>query len=164
MFWQDEGGLVHRRYFDPQGKPHSSPTTTSTVPVLSWEVAPLGNAGLRTVTRMPDGRYFFRDLGMRAGDPGAPRVSPTVLANLPDGMPSAPQFTFCTTGEGVTKIVTAAANKLWAATIAETAPTAWAEVGEVTTPLYVHAFSPRGRTCWVEWLEKDIGLRRAALP
>ena len=65
---------------------------------------------------------------------------------------------------GKTKVVVAASGKIWSAAVDESASGSFIQAAEAAQPLFLHAFSPRGRTCWVEWFEKDVGLRRAALP
>jgi hypothetical protein len=165
VFWQDAGGHVYRRSLDLQGKAlDPAPVSTSSLVPVSWGVAPLGNPELLTAVRVPDGRYFFRDLGRGSAVAGASPVPPVQLAQLPDGMPQDPLFAFCTTAEGKTKIVTAGAGKIWATSVGESGSTAWQPVGDASHPLFLHAFTPRGRNCWTEWFEKDAGLRRAPLP
>jgi hypothetical protein len=165
VFWQDAGGRVYRRSLDLQGKAiDPAPVSTSSLAPVSWDVTPLGSPELRTVVRVPDGRYFFRDLGQGAGQAAAPPVPPVQLAQLPDGVPQDTRFAFCTTAQGKTKIVTAGAGKIWVTSVGESGSSAWQPVGDASQPLFLHAFTPRGRTCWTEWFEKDVGLRRAPLP
>jgi hypothetical protein len=164
VFWQDAEGRVYRRSLDLQGRPIDvAPVLTSGVAPLAWDVAPLGGPELVTTVRMPDGRYFFRNLGTGSPEATSSRVPPTQLAELTEGMPPNPKFAFCTTAAG-TKIVMAGAGKIWSTSIGSKGPSAWRQVGDAAQPAYLHAFSPRGRTCWTEWFEIDIGLRRAPLP
>lgn len=86
------------------------------------------------------------------------------LAPLPEGMPQKASFAFCSTAEGKAHIVTAGAGKIWATTVSENAAGAWLPVEDSNQPLFLHAFTPRGRTCWAEWFENDVSLRRARLP
>ena len=111
------------------------------------------------VIRARDDRYFFRIIEEGEGKP------PVALQPV-DGtsQPQEPAFAFCSTADAKSKVVMAGAGKIWAATVEGGISSAWAQVGEATQPQFLHAFSPRGRTCWVEWFEKDIGLRRAPLP
>jgi hypothetical protein len=110
-----------------------------------------------------DGRYFFRDLGAGGPEATASRVPPAQLAERAEGMPPQPMFAFCPTA-AATKIVMAGAGKIWSSSAGPNGPSAWEAVGDANQPMYVNAFSPRGRACWVEWFEKDVGLRRARLP
>lgn len=165
VFWRDAAGRVYRRSLDLQGKAlDAAPVATSSIAPLAWDVAPLGPPDLRTVVRMPNGRYFFRNLGPDAGQAAPLRTAPPQLAQLPEGVPADAPFAFCTTEVGQTKLVTAGAGKLWSSSVAEAGSSAWQQAGDAVQPLFLHAFAPRGRTCWVEWFEKDIGLRRAPLP
>jgi len=166
IYWQDKDGQVFYRSFDLQGKALDPvPVSTSKVPVASWDVSPLGNPVLLAAVRMPDGRYFFRDLGQPGEQSNKPLgLPPTPLAQFPEGMPQNPSFAFCATVEGKAKIVAAGAGKIWAMTASENGSSAWLPIGDANQPLFLHAFSPRGRTCWAEWFEKDVSLRRAPLP
>jgi hypothetical protein len=104
---------------------------------------------------------FFRDLGQ--GESQAANAAAVALSGLPEGVGEGPVFAMCAASAGAVKIVTAGAGKIWSASISGGVAGAWQPVGDAVHPLYLHAFSPRGRTCWAEWLEKDVGLRRAPL-
>jgi hypothetical protein len=165
LLWQDASGHVYRRAFGLQGNAlEAAPVLTSSVAPVSWDATPLDSPALRTVYHMPDGRYFFRDLGQGRAQTAATPVPAVPLAPLPVGMPPDPTFAFCATADGKTKIVAAGAGKIWASSLGESGSSAWESLGDAAQPLFLHAFAPRGRTCWAEWFEKDIGLRRAPLP
>jgi hypothetical protein len=149
-----------------QGKPRdAAPFTAGNVLPVGWSLAPLGEAELLSAVRLPDGRYFFRDFRLTPGQAPGSRGEPRELVQFPEGVPQQPALTFCSPAEGgKTRIVAAGAGKIWAASVEETKAGAWQPVGDAAEPSFLHAFSPRGRTCWVEWFEKDVGLRRAPLP
>jgi len=163
VFWQDAEGRVFRRAFDMQGKPRdAAPIATSGLVPIEWSVMPLGNPDLRTIIRSQDGRYFFRELG--SGQENAARNSPVELLTLPEGAPANPKFAFCTISSGSSAIVAAGGGTIWATSVTGGSARPWQVVARAERPQYLHAFAPRDRTCWVEWLEADVGLRRAALP
>ena len=162
LFWQGADGRVSRRLIDPNGKPLGEAVVTSSVPPSAWDVAPLGNPELVSTVHAPDGRTFFRNLGSGSRE-DASRVAPAELAKLPEGMPPNPAFTFCTTEAGI-KVIAAGGGKIWSTSISPSGGGVWLHVADAAQPAYLHAFAPRGRTCWAEWLELGVGLRRAKLP
>ena len=161
VYWQDGAGQIYRRSFDTQGKPlDAAPVRTSGMTPLAWNVTPLGTAGLQMVARAPDGRYFFRtsDRGILQAPVELP---PLAVDSQPTQEPS---FAFCPLdAASKTKVVMAASGKIWSATVDGSGSGSFTQAAEASQPLFLHAFSPRGRTCWVEWFEKDVGLRRAPL-
>jgi len=162
VFWQDGAGQIYRRSYDIQGKPlDAAPVRISGMTPLAWSATPLGEAGVQMVVRSPDGRYFFR-----ASDRGTLQP-PVELPPFAGAIQPAqePSFAFCPmAAAGKTKVVMAASGKIWSATVDESGSSSFTQAAEASQPLFLHAFSPRGRTCWVEWFEKDVGLRRAPLP
>jgi len=150
VVWRDPStGLLYRARFDPGGKVLEAPGVVTRVPAVAWDLSALGEPTIRFIGQ--DAKKNYRYAVIKAGPLEPPKEMPALQGVTAWG--------FCAAGDEV-KVVAQAAGRVWA-----TAPQrhGWDAIAEVKDSAYLHAFAPRGRTCWAEWVERGIGIRRVAL-
>jgi hypothetical protein len=159
VFWEDASGQLLERSFDNDGKPlQTTRAATGGLVPLAWDLPALGEPALRAVVRARDGRFLLVE-------PATGGTAPLALPAFSDAAGTdRPSFSFCRTAPSKTKVVAVAAGKVWSTSQEAGGFGAWQVLSETHDAQYLHAFSPRGRTCWAEWIEKGIGTRRVALP
>jgi hypothetical protein len=149
--WRDPAsGLIHRARFDTAGKVVEAPGAVNRAPAIAWDLPPLGEPVIQLVGQDADKK--FRYAVIKPGPLEKPRDLPP-LENIT-------AWAFCPANANPVTLVAIADGKIWS-----TAPQrpAWDAITEARNPAYLHAFSPRGKTCWAEWVEQGAGIRRIPL-
>ena len=153
VMWRDAASsLVYQRHFDMNGKAREGEATVVIhVAAIAWDLPPLGEPVVRIVAQDAVGRLRL-GMSTTSGAPTATRIP---------RLGEVTAWALCGYGDRKTKIVAVAGGKLWST---EPAGAGWTEIGPVQEVRYLHAFSPRGRTCWAEWFEPGYGIRRVRIP
>ena len=155
VVWRDPAtSLLHHAAFHPDGKPLQADAVLTRVPVIAWDLETTGDPVVRMVARDAAGNYRLATFRQGPGKPADPLQSLPPLENVS-------QWGICGVGDESAKVVAVSAAKLWAASAGQTT---WVPIADVKDTSNLHAFSPRGRTCWAEWVERGSGIVRMAIP